>query len=208
MKRAQRIPPLITIIIACLGFLVVTGLITSYPQLHQRWLDTCLWSAAMQNHSEAVSELMRQGANINGRDKDDNPLLNEVLGWGYIETAHVLLHSNPDVNAINPRARSTSLMMASSFGAYDIVVELINRGANVNAQSVSGNTALLVAATNRNSKIVTYLLKHGADRNLRDMYGNTALIKAQKRLNDTNDFKRRLEYEAVVKLLQQPDRGI
>ena len=202
MKYVKSALPLIAVIVLCLIFFVLVGLTFYYPPMHQRWLDTRLWSASKRNNFSEVSRLAQQGANINGRDKDGNPLLTEALSWGYLDTARVLLRNKPNVNAVNPKAGVTSLMLASGVGADDIVVDLVSQGANVNAQSYSGNTALIVAAVERHSTIVAYLLKHGADPNIHDVYGNTALIKVQKRLNDTFDAKRKLEYEAVVKLLQ------
>lgn len=202
MKHSERMIRPITKMIICLVFLVLAGAIASYPYLRQRWLDTCLWGAARRNAFGRVRQLVHQGANINERDEDENPLLSEAISWGSLETVRVLLRSKPDVNAVNPRAGVTSLMLASSVGADDIVVELLNQGANVNVQSYYGDTALIAAASQKHATIVAYLLEHGANRNLCDMHGQTALIKVQKQINDTRDIKRKMKYEAVLKLLQ------
>lgn len=46
-------------------------------------------------------------------------------------------------------------------------------GANINAQSSSGNTALMLAAYNNNRHTAHALLKHGANLELRNNLGNT-----------------------------------
>ena len=126
MKPHLRKVPLIAVLAAGLVVITLVGAIASYPGWHQRWLDACLWRAATRNASWRVSELVKQGANINERDTDGNPLLTEVLGWGFTDTARVLLHSKPDVNAVNSAAGVTSLMLAAGVGEDDIVTDLMS----------------------------------------------------------------------------------
>lgn len=68
-----------------------------------------------------------------------------------------------------------ALQQASSRGHLPIVNYLLCRGANVNLQDHSGQTALHCAAGYDRVEIVDILLQHSADVTLRDSEGRTAL---------------------------------
>jgi len=208
MRQSTRTIPYIVGLVAvmlavCLVAIAILSTISAYPQIHQRSLDTRLWRAAMRNDASEVEDLIHQGANINGKDEDGNPLLDAVLSLHYVATARVLLHNKVDVHAVNSRVGiSHALMSACRIGDEDIVAELIEQGVDVNAQTREGHTALMSAANSKQPKIVSYLLAHGADRSLRDVYGYTALTRAQKILDQTPYPNRKAEYAAIIKLLQ------
>ncbi len=207
MNRPQQTNPLkIGIlfggVVLCLVVVALVSAFHSYPQFHQRALDIRLWRAAMRNDSSAVNDILHQGANVNSRDEDGNPLLNDMLYFHYTDTARVVLRHKPDVNAVNPRISFTSLMFASRIGADDIVADLIDRGVDVNAQTDSGNTALFSAVAGKHPTTISYLLAHGADRDLRDLYGKTALMRVQRGLDQTPYPVRKAELAAIIKLLQ------
>ena len=52
---------------------------------------------------------------------------------------------------------------------------LLDRGADVNARNVGGDTPLLAALRREHFDIVPLLLEHGADANVRDRNGVSAL---------------------------------
>ncbi|CAG5129212.1 unnamed protein product [Candidula unifasciata] len=68
-----------------------------------------------------------------------------------------------------------ALCLAAHRGHEDLVVSLIEYGADVNKQTATGKTPLHFASAVGNSKIVNTLLQHGADINAEDHSGNTAL---------------------------------
>jgi len=72
------------------------------------------------------------------------------------------------------------LMLAAGNGHTEIVVQLLNKGADVNAESPDGATALIIAAENGHTKIAAELLDQGADVNA-ESDGYTALMLAAKR---------------------------
>ena len=57
--------------------------------------------AAMMGQTEAVELLLQQGADINGRNTDDNTALHLAVFLGHAETAELLLKNGSDVNAKN-----------------------------------------------------------------------------------------------------------
>jgi hypothetical protein len=64
---------------------------------------------------------------------------------------------------------------------WDVALELVNRGANVNARTAEGNTPLLAALEVPSAvapQVVSALLDHGADANVSNSEGNTALALA------------------------------
>jgi ankyrin repeat protein len=58
----------------------------------------------------------------------------------------------------------------------DVVLHLINNGADVNASNNFGSTALILASSRGHTDIVRLLIDHGADVNASNKYGDTALM--------------------------------
>ena len=72
----------------------------------------------------------------------------------------------------------TPLMVACENVNYNIVEELLSRGADPRAQNENGTTALLYAAKSRNLGIVKLICEKGVDVNQKDMWGGSALMTA------------------------------
>ena len=68
----------------------------------------------------------------------------------------------------------TPLMLAVEGGAFNQVKALLEKGADPNAQDVSGNTALMGAAQKRNLPMVQILLRYGAWPSIRNNQGLSA----------------------------------
>ena len=62
----------------------------------------------------------------------------------------------------------TAIMVASRGGNEALVLELVKRGAEVNARNESGIDALMHASGNGHTAVVAVLLNHGADPNTRN----------------------------------------
>ncbi|XP_076752387.1 ankyrin repeat-rich membrane spanning isoform X2 [Xylocopa sonorina] len=71
---------------------------------------------------------------------------------------------------------STALILAATKGKIHFVRELINHGADVNAEDGDNWTALLCAAKEGHTDVCLELLEHGAELEHRDMGGWTALM--------------------------------
>ncbi|XP_034949569.1 kinase D-interacting substrate of 220 kDa B isoform X2 [Chelonus insularis] len=71
---------------------------------------------------------------------------------------------------------TTALIFAASKGKLQFVRELINHGADVNAEDADNWTALLCAAKEGHTEVCLELLDHGANLEQRDVGGWTALM--------------------------------
>jgi len=95
-----------------------------------------------------------------------------------------LLEKGADVNAKTTKKTKegeTALMWASRIGRNDNVIVLLDYGADVNAESESGETALISAARwPHGAATVKTLLKNGADFNAKNDKAQTALMIAEK----------------------------
>lgn len=70
------------------------------------------------------------------------------------------------------------LLMAAKNGDVQVLVALLQRGADVDARNEDEETALLVAADHGHLEAVAVLLQHGADVNAPDFQGYTPLMAA------------------------------
>ncbi|XP_058676316.1 ankyrin-1 isoform X3 [Ammospiza caudacuta] len=73
---------------------------------------------------------------------------------------------------------NTALHIAALAGQQDVVRELVNYGANVNAQSQKGFTPLYMAAQENHLEVVKFLLENGANQNVATEDGFTPLAVA------------------------------
>ena len=65
---------------------------------------------------------------------------------------------------------------AAKKGDVPLIIELINKGANINAPDKDGYTALMYAVRNNYVWLAKILIKSGADVNAQDAEGRTALM--------------------------------
>mgnify|MGYP002884637591 CR=1 FL=1 len=87
------------------------------------------------------------------------------------------IDSGFDVNTQDEDGQ-TLLMLASTFGRDDTVLDLIGAGAILDIRDHEGQTALMYAASGGFENIASDLLHHGAERDLQDSDGWTAFYHA------------------------------
>ncbi|KAL0633274.1 hypothetical protein Q9L58_007827 [Maublancomyces gigas] len=147
--------------------------------------------AAARGHLDAISLLVRNGANVNApaRGSCGRTALQAAAGGGHLDAISLLLNSGADVNApaceysghldakfllvsngtnVNGPARGnygrTALQAAAEGGHLDAISLLLNSGADVNAPACeySGRTAVQAAAEGGHSNAISLLLNSGA----------------------------------------------
>lgn len=93
-----------------------------------------------------------------------------------------LLEERPEIAKYRDTGPSfkgvTFLHWAASYGREDIAQLLLDKGADINADSASGNTPLHHAAGNNRTEMIAFLIKHGAAIEARDKEGNTPAMNA------------------------------
>ncbi|GAB0092386.1 Ankyrin repeat [Sergentomyia squamirostris] len=142
-------------------------------------LSRSLIAACTDNDVNAVRRLLGEGnSTINEGTDDGESLLSLACSAGYYELAQVLLAMSAQVEDRGQKNDCTPLMEAASAGHVDIIKLLISHGADVNAQSSTGNTPLMYACAGGHVAAVRELLAHGANVEDHNENGHTPLMEA------------------------------
>lgn len=133
--------------------------------------------AAFEDNLEELSRLIAE-TDVNVRDEATNTTaLDHAVGNGNREIVQLLLSRGAKVIG----SASTILMRLNDDATSDLVWDLINAGAEVNAKTESGETPLMSAAYEENGEILKTLLEAGADVSSKNEDGQTALMVAAER---------------------------
>eukprot|EP00794_Sanderia_malayensis_P019984 gene19984-21943_t len=99
-----------------------------------------LLQAVAQSKSYRVKLLLQAGLDVNSGDGavSDNRILHWAASFADAEIVRLLLDSNADVNATNADG-ATALHDAIARGSEEIVVELLNHGANTDIVAIKGS---------------------------------------------------------------------
>ncbi|HBR27096.1 MAG TPA: quinoprotein dehydrogenase-associated putative ABC transporter substrate-binding protein [Rhizobiales bacterium] len=149
---------------------------------------TPLIAAASRDHVPSIKVLLEHGADVEKPGPQGFRALPLAIADDNYEAAKALIEAGAKVNEPSGAEGLTPLMVAaaqtapaegamflpSSTRPIDIAKSLIERGANVNAQSTKGVTALMIAATHNNPPMIGLLMESGADASLKDDQGQTA----------------------------------
>ena len=150
---------------------------------------TPLMIAAEEGHINAVTSLVKCGANVDLQDKDGQTALHHAMQSpqaSICEVLSCLIKNGADVNA-HTFHNETPLMLASHDDHVNVVTFLIKHGADVDLQDKDGDTALHYAASSSLPEIVETLLNLGASHmcnhqgltplHQASITGNTAVVK-------------------------------
>lgn len=141
-------------------------------------LSRTLIAACTDNDVNAVRRLLVEGNSLNDATDDGDSLLSLACSAGYYELAQVLLAMSAQVEDRGQKNDCTPLMEAASAGHIEIIELLIRHGADVNAQSSTGNTPLMYACAGGHVEAVKTLLSHGANVEDHNENGHTPLMEA------------------------------
>lgn len=166
---------------------------------------TALIYAAKYGHFDIVKYLVSIGSNVIGKTRYDESALDLAKKNGhsnivkYLSSKKIIAYGNlqksiknKDLNGIKNALKNgadintkyqildgaSALNWGCSFGYENIVIYLINNGADINSANKQGETPLMRAALSDYYSIVTFLLSKGADVNVHDNLNRDALIYA------------------------------
>jgi len=146
--------------------------------------QTPLFKASEKGHLTIVKLLLKNGANLNVKDKDGATPLHVASYYGNQEVVKLLLVNGTNVNSQDVDG-VTPLYNASKRGYLEIVKLLLDARANVNMQTYDlRETALHIITEKDNMETDNYLeiakllIKFGADINATDKFGDTPLHNA------------------------------
>ena len=125
-----------------------------------------------------VQKILASGVDLNQADGyGSTPLVEAILNH-IPALAMGMIRSGAATN-LTLGALSAPLAAAASTCETDVLLALLQHGADVNAKEADGDTALIIASGYcRDGRIVQILLKAGANPNASDKVGYTPLINA------------------------------
>jgi quinoprotein dehydrogenase-associated probable ABC transporter substrate-binding protein len=158
---------------------------------------TPLIAAAMRDHVPSIKMLIEKGANIEQPGTQGFRPLALAIAENKYESAKALMEAGADLSAASGADGLTPLMLIAaqtspaegarflpgSTRPSDIARGLVERGADVNAQSKNGVTALMIAATHNSAPMIGLLMDAGADPALKNQQGQTATEVAERNGN-------------------------
>lgn len=138
----------------CLVFLVLLALFNGMQALAGP-----LHEAADQGNVGSVKTVIREGTDINERDRGGRTALMFSVNSGNKELVKLLIEKGADVNAKDNHG-GTALIWAAGMDNLEIVRLLLEHGADVNARG-GRETALVNAAGRGHPEIVKFLIDRG-----------------------------------------------
>lgn len=123
--------------------------------------DKAFFDALKSGDKETVAMAIKEGFNVNARDRDGYTALLIAAEKGDPEMADLLIEKGADVNA-KDKDGYTALMYVAYSGNLEIAKVLIKNGADVKAKDKDGWTALMIARMGKKTDITELLKKSGA----------------------------------------------
>jgi ankyrin repeat protein len=150
------------------------GLIEGDPELIHASLPSGmspLTAALYHGKQAAVEWLLEQGVTVT---------IHEAAALGDDETLNYMLNLEPSLLMQYSFDGWTPLHLAAFFGGYEAATLLIERGADVNAQSTNplNNMPIHAAAAGNRTAMIELLLENGAQPNVRQSGGWTPIQQA------------------------------
>lgn len=156
---------------------------------------TPLMLSAKQGHVEPIVTLIKHGADLYAKDKNNKMALNLVplfsrtlkakleamMGWGLLEACRK--GKGDEVMSLIERGASVFLsddknmsgLHYAAVGGHNLICEhLLSKKANPNAVDCKGETPLFKAAQAGSGSVWTTLIRHGAKPEVKDSKGTTA----------------------------------
>lgn len=164
-------------------------------KLKEKELNLALKYAIKDENIESVKQIINAGANVNNVYPAGRTALIYAIDNNNIEIVKILIESGADVNlkakdirllymaADNHTTDFTPLMCACAYGYKEIIITLIEAGANINDVNELGWSTLILACMYARKDVVKVLIEAGADVNCRDKTMVSGLMYAVHNIN-------------------------
>lgn len=134
-------------------------------------------TAAAENESVTVQELLAQGVDIESHDTNGRSALLLATYHNAIDVARILIDTGANVNAMD-NITDSPYLYAGAEGRLEILRMALAHGADLASVNRYGGTALIPAAHHGHVETVRELLKTGIDIDHINYLGWTALLEA------------------------------
>ena len=124
-------------IIMVISLIAVTGC----EVLEKAASGTDIHKAAFEGNLEVIRQLIKDGSNLNAKDRFGSTPLLIAVTFGKTDVALALIGAGADLNITNNEG-STPLITAAFFCRTEIVQSLLDKGADKNVRNKAGSTAL------------------------------------------------------------------
>jgi ankyrin repeat protein len=147
---------------------------------------------------EEIKSFVQNGGNVN-EVHDDRSLLHFAIDNcedNYYEAIELLINSGADINSTQSHTKETPLhrVCARIRPRMDVVKLLLERGADVNIENISGKTPIFHCNFSFSVELLELLLDYGADIKHTDKYKNTILHEDYVLCGDKYDFEEYLKF--------------
>jgi len=138
---------------------------------------TPLYWAAYRGDLDAVTFLISDGADMDGRIGDGSSALMAAAQTGQLAAVKHLIQKGANLDSTNDYGND-ALITAIVFGHAEVAKTLIRAEATIDQKNVHGFTPLFWAASQGELEVVRLLLSQGADVEAKTAYGYTPLMAA------------------------------
>lgn len=138
-----------------------------------------LFDAIEKNEIEKLEAMLSNGYDVNTGDKDNYTLLHMAIDFGNENAAKLLLSTEGcEVNCFTNFHELTPIHFAAQDGRTNLVILLLDYGANIDSVNSTNCTPLYFAVCGNHIETVKVLLSRGANVNIRDANHISPLLQA------------------------------